>query len=95
MAVRREVWSPPSVVVEWCDELDSLGEEMSHEWLSLWPSGLTSEREGPQHSWWEVSEVRSKPWLLAEPLVDLNTIKEMDDKRLQWMEPLLQGRHSS
>ena len=29
------------------------------------------EREA-QHSWWEVAEVWSKPWLLAEPLVDLN-----------------------
>ena len=29
----------------WCDESDSLGEEVCHEWLSLWPCGRTSERE--------------------------------------------------
>ena len=43
MATRRKVWRPPSVVVGWCDESDSFGEEIGHGWLSLWLSGRISE----------------------------------------------------
>ena len=85
------------MVVVWCDDLDSFGEEMDHEWLSLWRSGRISEREETPRSWWEVAEVWDKPRLFAEPLVDLNidclpgtrvwdlVIREMDDKPRQWL----------
>ena len=55
MAARREVWPPPSVAEVWCDDLVSFGEEMDHEWLSWWPSGRISEREGNPRSWREVA----------------------------------------
>ena len=72
--------------------------------VALWTHFGT--RKG-SHSWWELAEVRSKPGLPAETLVDLNidslavtvvwsdVIKEMDDKPRQWLEHLLQGRHIS
>ena len=62
--------APPSVVVGWCDESDSFGKEIGHEWLSLWPSGRASERERAHRSWWELAEVWSEPCLPAEILVD-------------------------
>ena len=66
-----------------------------------------SERERASHSWWEPTEVWSKPRLSVETLVDLNidnlpvamvwseVIKDMDDKPRQRLEHLLQGRHIS
>ena len=68
-----------SVVVGWYDELGTgtvtrvsyTGEEVGHERLLLWPSGRISEQDGARCCWWELTEVRNAPWLLAEPLVDL------------------------
>ena len=46
-----------------CTRRTNVVVEMGHEWLSLRPSGRNSEREGAQHSWWEVSEV----WSVCSP----------------------------
>ena len=46
---------PASVVVGWCDELDSSGEEMRDERPPKRPSGLISELGGVQRCWWELA----------------------------------------
>ena len=107
MAARREESLRPSVVVGWCDESDSFGEEMGHERLRVWPAGRISEQDGAHRYWWELPEFWKKPWLLAEPLVDLNTgsfsgpkvqdevIKELGNRPQQWAERILRSKHIS
>ena len=72
MAVRKEVPPSLSVVVGWCDEWESTDEEMGHERLLLWLSGRISGQDGAHCYWWELTAVCNKPWLFAEPLVDLD-----------------------
>ena len=104
MAVRREGSLPLSVVVGWYDELDPLEK---NEATALSTSGRISEQDGAQHYLWELTEVWSEPWFLAEPLVHLDignlpgprvqddAIKEMGNRPRQWAERFLQDKHIS
>ena len=92
-----------------CDELDwvPLVEKWVLSGCCCGLRGATWSKMGLKCYWWELTEVWNKPWLLAEPLVELDfgslllprvqdeASREVGDSSRQWMERFFRGKHVS